>query len=80
MTRKYNGVLASNNYKNIAEYIEKYKLKHIDTGKILMEALEKKIITESDGNNIWEQMIAKRRMLPADSFTKYLKGYGYDHI
>ncbi len=72
MAKVYNGVLASNNYKDIAPYIEKYKLKHVDTGMILVEALNKRIITEEQGNDIWARMIAKNRKLPSNSFTDYL--------
>ncbi|MGN1343010.1 MAG: hypothetical protein ACI4U3_00405 [Traorella sp.] len=72
LAKVYNGVLASNNYKDIAPYIEKYKLKHIDTGQILLEALKRGIITEVDGNSIWSKMLKKKRMLPGNSFTEYL--------
>ena len=73
LAKTYNGILASNNYRDIAPYIEKYNLRHIDTGHILLEALEKDIIAEADGNNIWQQMLARRRKLPASSFSEYLK-------
>lgn len=73
LAKTYNGILASNNYKDIAPYIEKYNLKHIDTGQILVEALEKGLITEDEGNSIWTQMLAKRRKLPASAFSEYLK-------
>lgn len=43
LAKQYNGVLASNNYRDIAPYIDEYGLKHIDTGHILIEALEKKV-------------------------------------
>ena len=72
LAKTYNGILASNNYKDIKTYIDEYNLRHIDTGHILKEALDKGIITELDGNNIWSQMLSKRRMLPARSFTEYL--------
>lgn len=71
LTRIYNGILASNNYKDIALYIEKYNLKHIDTGHILLEAFERALITEDDGNIIWQQMLNKNRKLPSTSFTEY---------
>jgi len=67
------GILASNNYRDIAPYIEKYGLKHIDTGMILEEALNKGLITEEEGNDIWARMLAKNRKLPSDTFTDYLK-------
>ena len=72
LAKTYNGILASNNYKDIAPYIKKYNLKHIDTGQILKEALDKKLITEEEGNIIWSKMLAKRRMLPTPTFTDYL--------
>lgn len=78
LAKVYNGVLASNNYADIAPYIEEYGLKHIDTGQILIEAMEKGLITESDGNNIWDQMLAKKRMLPANTFTEYLSNWKKD--
>ena len=33
LAKTYNGILASNNYKDIAPYIEKYNLRHIDTDR-----------------------------------------------
>ena len=68
----YNGFLASNNYKDIAPYIEEYGLQPIDTGQILVEALDKGLITEKDGNKIWSEMLAKKRKLPANTFSEYL--------
>ena len=73
LAKIYNGILASNNYKDISPYIKSYNLKHIDTGQILVEALNKGLITETEGNTIWSQMLAKRRMLPSSSFSDYLK-------
>ena len=69
----YNGVLASNNYRDIAPYIEKYGLRHVDTGMILSEALGKKLLTEEEGNSIWKKMLNRNRKLPANSFSDYLK-------
>lgn len=72
LAKTYNGILASNNHRDIDCYIKKYNLKYIDTGQILKEALEKGLITEADGNKIWKQMLDKRRILPASSFSDYL--------
>ena len=41
--------------------------------EILAEALEKELITESEGNNIWQKMLAKKRKLPANTFSEYLE-------
>ena len=73
LAKTYNGILASNNYADIVPYIEKYGLKHIDTGHILLEAQEKGIISEQDANIIWQKMLDKNRKLPAGSFTEYIK-------
>lgn len=73
LARQYNGILASNNYKDIAQYIKEYGLKHIDTGHILMDAMEQNLITESDGNVIWKKMLDKNRKLPEPTFSEYLK-------
>ncbi|MGL5259431.1 MAG: hypothetical protein ACRC7V_04925 [Lachnospiraceae bacterium] len=75
LAKTYNGILASNNWKDIAIYIERYNLKHIDTGKILKEALEKKIITVDEGDDIWRNMLARNRRLPTSTFAQYLKEY-----
>lgn len=72
LAKTYGGILASNNYADIAPYIKKYDLRHIDTGYILAEALKKNIITEAEGNMLWRQMLAKRRKLPFESFSEYI--------
>ncbi len=68
----HNGVVASNNLKDIALYVKELGLRHITIGDILIEALEKGLITEAEGNAIWASMLAKRRKLGAVSFTEYL--------
>lgn len=73
LTKKHNGTLASNNVRDIMTYVKKYGLKHIMTGDILMEALDKQLITEDEGNTIWANMINKRRMLPTATFTEFLE-------
>ena len=72
LAKTYNGIIASNNLKDIYKYIEKYNLEHVDTGKILIAALDNKYIDEATGNRIWTDMIARKRMLPATTFTEYL--------
>ncbi|NLM36966.1 MAG: hypothetical protein GX202_02420 [Firmicutes bacterium] len=67
------GIVASNNLKDISFYINKFHLKHITTGDILLEALVKGFITEVEGNKIWALMLAKRRKLGSRSFTDYIK-------
>ncbi|HZX46429.1 MAG TPA: hypothetical protein VFF83_04085 [Clostridia bacterium] len=73
LAKTYNGILASNNLKDISRYVKKYKLKHVTTGKILVAALQASYIDETTGNQIWHNMIARKRILPTKSFTDYLK-------
>lgn len=73
LAKQFNGILASNNYRDIAPYIEEYDLKHIDTGHILNEALERNLITENEGNIIWQKMLNKNRKLPEKTFSDYLR-------
>ncbi len=72
LAKKYDGVIASNNMRDIARYVAEYKVKHITTADILVEALSQCLITESEGNTIWASMIAKRRKLGSATFSDYL--------
>ncbi|MBD5475379.1 MAG: hypothetical protein HDR17_05265 [Lachnospiraceae bacterium] len=73
MVKERGGTLASNNLRDISTYVEKYGLKHITTGDILIKAMNTGIISETDGNDIWANMIRKKRMLPTATFTVYIK-------
>ena len=73
MAKQRDGTLASNNLQDIRPYVEKYGLSHITTGDILIEAMDAGIITETEGNTIWSEMVRKRRMLPAPTFSDYLE-------
>ena len=67
------GILASNNMKDIQQYVEEYGLEHITTGDILIEALNKQYITENEGNIIWANMIAKNIKLPNNTFSEFMQ-------
>ena len=75
MAKQRDGTLASNNLRDILPYVEKYEIPHITTGDILIEAMDAGIITETEGNTIWSDMIRKRRMLPTATFSEYLTNY-----
>lgn len=70
--KKHDGIVASNNSRDVMPYVEKYGLQRITTGDILVMALEKGIITENEGNLMWSRMLKRKRWLNADSFTDYL--------
>ncbi len=73
LAKVYDGIIASNNLKDIQKYIKKYQIKHITTGDILISAFDANLIDKTDGNQIWNNMLLKRRLLPTTSFTDYLK-------
>lgn len=73
LAKAYNGIIASNNLKDISDYVKKYDLEHVTTGDILVTALNKGYIDEPTGNKIWNNMIRKQRLLPTDTFSEYLK-------
>jgi predicted nucleic acid-binding protein len=72
LAKYYDGILASNNMRDISPYIELYKLRHITTGNIMVEALNKGLILEGEGNVIWADMIHRQRKLPTLSFSDFL--------
>lgn len=77
MAKERDGILASNNLRDISAYVEEYGIKHVTTGDIMKEALQKGFITEDQGNQLWASMLSKRRKLGYNSFTEYLnKNYG----
>lgn len=67
-----NGIVASNNLRDIMQYIQEFGLSYITTGDIMIEAFHNGLITEAQGNAIWASMLAKRRKLGAASFSDYL--------
>ena len=73
MAAAYNGIVASNNIKDILPIIQRSGVDHMTTGKILKEAMDHKLITEEEGNEIWTKMRAKKRQLPSETFTGYLQ-------
>lgn len=68
-----NGIVASNNFNDILAYIHEYSLEYTTTADILVDAYKQGLIDENQGNNIWENMLRKRRRLGAISFSEYLK-------
>lgn len=71
---KYNdGIVASNNLKDITSYIKEFGLKYMTTGDILTEAYNYGYITEAEGNKLWSAMLSKNRKSGKQTFTDYLK-------
>ena len=68
-----NGILASNNTQDIVDAVKYFNLTRIRTGDILVKAFNINMITEKEGNKIWDKMINQNRYLTENSFSDYLK-------
>lgn len=79
LAKKHDGVLGSNNLKDVGFYINKYSLKNLTTGDILVKAFQEGLITEEEGNTIWTNMLKKKRKIGANSFTEFLERNKYDN-
>ncbi len=73
MAKKRGGILASNNLKDILDYVREYGLTHVTTGAIMKEALVSGLIDKAQGNTIWQNMITRKRRLGYQSFSDYLR-------
>jgi len=73
LAREYDGILGSNNMRDILPYIKLFNLRHRTSADIMVEALEHHLISEGQGNVIWRDMLQHNRKLPADTFTEFLK-------
>ena len=67
--------IASNNLRDVLSYVDYYQLRLITTGDILVESLNRHLITEQVGNQIWANMLNKRRKIGALTFSEYLSAY-----
>ena len=76
LAKEKKGILASNNLRDVTAYVSEYGLVHMTTGDILQEAFKKNLITEDEGNKLWQDMLRKRRRLGYLTFSEYLK----DHV
>lgn len=73
LAKEEKGIVASNNLRDISAPVAFYQLNLVTTGDILEKAFSQNFITETEGNQIWQAMLMKRRRLGAKSFTDYLK-------
>lgn len=67
------GILASNNTRDVEDAVKHFNLTRIRTGDILVKAFNCNIITEKEGNELWDKMLNQKRYLTEKSFSNYLK-------
>lgn len=73
LAKEQGGILASNNLKDVSNYVREFGLKHVTTGAIMKEAMVADFMTERQGNANWKIMLARQRKLGYESFSDYLK-------
>jgi len=73
LSKKYKGVLASNNLKDVKYYVDLYNIDHITTADIIHQVVSDGVLTITEADTIWGQMIIKKRKLPFNSYSSYLK-------
>lgn len=75
LAKEKQGILASNNLRDISDYVTEYGLSHLTTGDIMKIAIDAGYINESQGNTIWVNMLARKRKLGYASFSDYLAAH-----
>lgn len=68
-----NGILASNNMKDVSLYVELQDIKHITTSRVLVEAFNEGIIKMKQASAIWSKLIVYGRNMPRNSFQEFLE-------
>ena len=71
---RYNeGIIASNNFKDVSSYVQQFNLQHLTTGRILKEAYNMHLKSKNECEAIWRTLIKRRRKLPTETFEDFLK-------
>ena len=65
-----NGILASNNLKDVCYFVKKYKLEHVTTSKIIVTCYEKGYMTFDEADKIWKEL-RKNPKHPQMSFKDF---------
>ena len=65
------GVIASNNFDDIKEYVDKYELPLLTTSYFLALAFDEGIIDHDEAIDLYDRMIEEARKMPCNSFEEY---------
>ena len=66
-----NGIVASNNLRDVYEYVESLGIEIITSSMILTEGVKKDIISEDNANSFYLDMIDNGILLPCESYYEY---------
>ena len=73
IAKQEGGILASNNFKDIIQYVELYNLPLITTGSMLYDRYISEEMSEDEIETIWHSMYESGCKLPAETFSEYLE-------
>ena len=73
LARELNGTVASNNLSDILYHVQSQNTPYLCTDNILFMALEAGLITDAQGNFIWNEMKRRRRSLPSYDFFESIR-------
>lgn len=73
LAKDNNGILASNNLRDIKFYIKTFNLKYLMTQDIIDLCVERNFLSLDEANLLWLEMIRKKRKLPTSSYYEYLE-------
>lgn len=73
LAKKHAGKVASNNLRDVKIYVNEFNLELITTADILVKEFTDGNLSETDANQVWQNMLKKQRKLPATSFSEYLR-------
>ncbi|GAW30616.1 hypothetical protein [Carboxydocella sp. JDF658] len=71
------GTICSNNLRDVLRYCQKYNLALLSTRAIMYDAICKKVISETEAQNVWTEMINKKRQLPCKTIKEVIDFYKY---
>ena len=68
-----NDIIASSNLKDIKTYCEENSITYLTTMDILMDAIEKSVLSEDECDQIIQKVKASNSKLPVNSISEYRK-------
>lgn len=66
------GVLVSNNLKDVMQYVRSKEISLLTTGMIIHEAIEQNVISKNEATEYWSEMIIHGCKLGAQTYEEYV--------
>ncbi|AWX31800.1 hypothetical protein [Methanosphaera sp. BMS] len=73
LAKIYDGILASNNSRDVALTVKAENIPWIKTGDILEYAIDSQLITFKEANKLWKEMLDKETLGNYKTLTEYLE-------